>query len=87
MNNDTTLKETKTSFSSILMSDISLLKSMTFASGEQPKIGMLGETNRPDFKTFTGLPVLLAFFHTLSKPLVHISCHVLQQLMKMAFEL
>ena len=62
MNNDTTSKETKTSFSSILMSDISLLKSMTFASGEQPKIGMLGETNRPDLR---GMEEILLLYKTL----------------------
>ena len=44
------------------MSDISLLKSMTFASGEQPKIGMLGETNRPDLR---GMEEILLLYKTL----------------------
>lgn len=38
------------------------LKSMTFASGEQPKMGIWGEINRPLFNTFTGLPNFLMYF-------------------------
>ena len=38
------------------------LKSMTFVLGEQPKIGILGKTNKPDFKILAGLPILFRFF-------------------------
>ena len=55
------------------------------ASGEQPKMGILGKINRPLFNTLTGLPILSCVFHTLSVLLVHVSCHVLEQLKKTLF--
>ena len=38
------------------------LKSITFASGEQPNIGILGDRNRPLYNTLTGFPIFRKYF-------------------------